>query len=368
MKVILLGATGAMGRRAAEALAQSPEVEVLTLTGRRLEAVQALAEELGGPSRAISLDVNDYDALVSALKGHDVAAGAIGPYYLYETLLAKAAIVAGVSYVSICDDHDAAQDVFALDNAAKERGVTILTGAGWTPGLTNILAKKGVSMLDEAKKIHIAWVGALADADGVASLLHALHIFTGEVPTFSQGRHKTVRAGTGKEIVTFPEPIGPVDVYHTGHPEPITIPRFIPGLEEVTLRGGLNEALVSRLTRMLTRMGLTHTPEARDRLLRLMKPFLPLIQKLSGPPKPISGAHVAVHGVKDGKPAVIEMTAVGRMRDLTALPQVVATLMVGRREVSLPGVIAPEAPGGPDPDRFLAALEEMGLTIETRVS
>ena len=67
-------------------------------------------------------------------------------------------------------------------------------------------------------------------------------------------------------------------------------------------------------------------------------------------------------------PAVIEMTAVGRMRDLTALPQVVATLMVGRREVSLPGVIAPEAPGGPDPDRFLAALEEMGLTIETRVS
>ncbi len=90
-------------------------------------------------------------------------------------------------------------------------------------------------------------------------------------------------------------------------------------------------------------MGLTHTPEARDRLLRLMKPFLPLIQKLSGPPKPISGAHVAVHGIKDGKPAVIEMTAVGRMRDLTALPQVVATLMVGRREVSLPGVIAPEA-------------------------
>lgn len=368
MKVILLGATGAMGRRAAEAFAQAPEVEELTLTGRRLSAVQALAEEIGGPSRAIALDVTDHSALVAALKGHHVAAGAIGPFYLYETRIAKAAIEAKVPYVSICDDHDAAQEVLALDGHAKERGVTILTGAGWTPGLTNILAKKGAAMLDEAKKIHIAWVGALADADGVATVLHALHIFTGDVPTFSHGRQTTVRAGSGKEIVAFPHPIGPVDVYHTGHPEPITIPRFIPGLDEVTLRGGLTEALVSRLTLMLTRMGLTKTPAARERLFRLMRPFFPLILKISGPPRPISAAHVAVHGLKDQKPAVVEMAAAGRMRDLTALPHVVASLMVGRGEVSVPGVIAPEAPGGPDPDRFLEALNQLGLSIETRVT
>lgn len=366
LRIILLGATGAMGRRAAEILARSPEVEELTLTGRRIDAVRGLAREIGGPSRAIRLDVGDRGALVAALKGHHVAAGAIGPYYLYETHIAQAAIEAKVPYVSICDDHDAAQAVLSLDGLARERGVTILTGAGWTPGLTNILAKMGVSMLDEAKKVHIAWVGALADADGIASLLHALHIFTGDVPSFAHGRQTTVRAGTGKQIVTFPHPIGRVDVYHTGHPEPITIPRFIPGLEEVTLRGGLNEALVSRLTRLLTRLGLTKTPASREGLLRFMQPFLPLIQKISGPPKPISAAHVAVHGMKDQKPAVVEMAAIGRMRDLTALPHAVATLMVGRGEVSAPGVIAPEAPGGPDPDRFLTALRELGLTIETR--
>src|SRR5690625_2583147 len=83
LRVIVLGATGAMGRRAAEAFAQSPEVEELTLTGRRLTAVQALAEEIGGPCRAMSLEVSDSRALVEALQGHDVAAGAIGPYYLY---------------------------------------------------------------------------------------------------------------------------------------------------------------------------------------------------------------------------------------------------------------------------------------------
>lgn len=367
MRVILLGATGAMGRRAAEAFAQAPEVDELTLTGRRLPAVQALAEEIGGPSRAIRLEVSDHHALVQALKGHDVVAGAIGPFYLYEAHIAKAAIEAQVPYVSICDDHDATQQVLALDGPAKERGVTILTGAGWTPGLTNILSKKGVAMLDQATKVHIAWAGSLADTDGVATVLHALHIFTGNVPTFSQGRPTTIRAGTGKEVVAFPRPVGPVPVYHTGHPEPITIPRFIAGLDEVTLRGGLTEALVIRLTLMLTRLGLTKTPAARDRLLRVMRPFLPLIQKISGPARPTSAAHVAVHGFKNQRPTRVEMAAVGRMRDLTALPHVVASLMVGRGEVSVPGVIAPEAPGGPDPDRFLAALNELGLAVETRI-
>ena len=57
---------------------------------------------------------------------------------------------------------------------------------------------------------------------------------------------------------------------------------------------------------------------------------------------------------------MVEMAAAGRMRDLTALPHAVASLMVGRGEVSAPGVIAPEAPGGPDPDRFLSALSQLG--------
>jgi len=73
-----------MGRRAAEILAQSSEVEELTLAGRRLDAVQALAKQVGGPSRAISLDVRDHNAVVAAMAGHDVAAGAVGPYYLFE--------------------------------------------------------------------------------------------------------------------------------------------------------------------------------------------------------------------------------------------------------------------------------------------
>lgn len=367
MKVVVLGATGDMGRRAAMELGRSPEVTQLTLAGRNLAKVQALAREIGGPAQAVQVDANDPASLVDVMAGHDVAAGAIGPFYLYEVAAAKAAIEAGVPYVSICDDHDAALEVFKLDGLARERGVTILTGAGWTPGLTNIMAKKGVNMLDRAREIDISWIGASADAEGFAVILHTLHILTGEVPTFRGGKHTTIKAGTEPKRVRFPEPIGTVTVRHVGHPEPLTIPKFIPGLEKVTLRGGLAEHFLDRLGVLVARLGLTRTPKRKERLARLMKPLLPLLEKIGRPAQPLSGAHVEVRGIKDGRPARVELVAVDRMMNLTALPHVVATLMVGRREVHHPGVIAPEAPGGPDPERFLAAVAELGIAVDVRL-
>lgn len=364
LRVIVLGATGMMGRRAAEEFGRSPEVTRLTLAGRDLRKVQALAHEIGGAARAVQVDARDHHALVEAIKGHDVAAGSIGPFYLFEAPMAKAAIEAGVHYVSICDDHDATLEAFKLDGAAKERGITVLTGAGWTPGLTNIMAKKGAGMLDEAREVHVSWAGTYADSDGYAVQLHILHILTGLVPTFKDGRLTKVRAGTEPKTVRFPEPIGPVQVRHTGHPEPLTIPRYIPGLEHVTLSGGLTEGVLNRLSLLLTRLGLTRTPKGRERLLRLVTPTLPLIAGIGRPAKPLSGTHVEVRGHKDGKPARVVLTAVDRMMNLTALPQVVTALMLGRGELRHPGVIALEAPGGPDPDRFLTSLAELGVSVE----
>ena len=96
--------------------------------------MQALAKQVrAGPSRAISLDVRDHNAVVAAMVATTRRGGpAVLPF---EERLAKAAIEAKVPYVSICDDHDAAQAVFVLDQQAKERGChDPHPGAGWTPG------------------------------------------------------------------------------------------------------------------------------------------------------------------------------------------------------------------------------------------
>src|SRR5690606_14289640 len=100
---------------------------------------------------------------------------------------------------------------------------------------------------------------------------------------------------------------------------------------------------------------------------RLVSPTLPLIERVSPPSRPISGTHVEVRGRKNGKPARVVLTAVERMMNLTALPQVVSALMLGRAEIRQPGVISLEAPGGPDPDQFLASLATLGVKVEVNV-
>lgn len=362
VKVLLLGGTGDMGRRAAVELARFPEVSCITVAGRDGTRAAAVAAKVGATARGLAVDARDRRALVAAMGDHDVVAGALGPFYLYEVPVAEAAIEAGVPYVSICDDSDGAQAVLELDEAARARGVTILTGAGWTPGLTNVLVCRGVRLLDTAREAHIAWAASVTDSEGFAVILHTLHMLTGHVPTFVNGRAQTVLAGSGRRVVDFPPPMGRVAVFHVGHPEPVTLPRFLPQLQTVTLRGGLAERTLQGVATLLVRLGLTRTPAARERLARLLRP-VPRLQRMTGLSRPISAAHVEVRGTKDGRPARVELAAVGRMADLTGIPLAVATVMVGRGEVRRPGVIAPEAEGGLDPDRFLDELAARGITV-----
>ena len=142
-------------------------------------------------------------------------------------------------------------------------------------------------MLDRASRVNIA-LGLAPSPTRTASRA----CFTcgtsspAKCPSFSQGRQVMVGAGTGRQVITFPQPVGPVPVYHTGHPEPITIPRFIPGLEEVTLRGGLAEALVAKLDFGFHQAGPDADAGRQGPPLALDQLFLPLILKLSGPPRP----------------------------------------------------------------------------------
>ena len=116
MKIIVLGGAGDMARRAVRELAAEPDVTAVTVADRNLAAADRVASELGDKVTPVWVDADDHDALVAAIEGHDAAASGIGPFYLYEAKVATAAIEAGVPYVSLCDDYDAAQAVLELDD------------------------------------------------------------------------------------------------------------------------------------------------------------------------------------------------------------------------------------------------------------
>lgn len=360
MKVVALGGAGAMGRTAVRDLAASPDVEELVIADHNLEEADRLASELGDKVKAIRVNANDHAALVDALRGCDVALGAVGPFYKYEPKMIRACIEAGVNYVSICDDYDAAEEALSLDEQAARAGVVAVTGVGWTPGITNVLARMAADQLEEVEEVAISWGCHASDTTGKAVTLHYLHAVTGMIPTYIDGRITYVPAGSGLERVRFPEPVGAIDVFHAGHPEPITIPRYI-NARTVTLKGGLVEGYLVKLCNALVRLRLTDTVYKKDLIGNTFNKVLPYLENIGKPPESCSACRVDVTGKVGGRWTHLVYGAAAHMDILTGIPASVGVQLVGEGKVSMRGVTAPEACF--EPMEFLRRISERGVRL-----
>lgn len=369
MRVLVLGGAGAMGRRAVQILAQYEDVTQITVAGRRVERAQAVVAELGGGPRlaALRLDASDHAALVQAIAGHDVVASALGPFYRFEAAVARACIEAGVDCVSICDDYDGAEAVLQLHDQAAAAGRRILTGFGWTPGLTNLAAVCGLRHMDKPEAIDVAWAAGASETSGEAVLLHMFHALSGRVPSFAGGKPQHVKAGSGALTVPFPEPVGTLKTYHCGHPEPVTLPRFVPGLERVTLRGAISEPFANWIALTLGRLGLVRTQGMRRLIGRITLPLIPVITKIGPRKPPTAGMWVQVHGRQGWRRITATYRAAASLEDMTAIPLAVAAVWLGRGRIGPVGVLAPETPGAIDPDAFLAEVGRFGIVLEEKV-
>ncbi len=185
------------------------------------------------------MDASQKEQLINAIQGVDVVINTVGPFYRFEEGILNAVMEKGVDYVDICDDYDVTAKVFLREKKFDKVNGRGIIGMGWTPGITNVCARDGYNELDEVNDINIAWVGSAADAAGKAVIEHTFHAVTGDVPMFLNGELVNVPARQFHREIEFPEPIGKVDTYYTGHPEPITIPLFLKGVKNVTVRGAL---------------------------------------------------------------------------------------------------------------------------------
>lgn len=360
MRVIALGGAGVMGRFGVKDLASKEIVEDLLIADYDQAEAEALANELGSKCRAQKIDANDHDGMVEAIRGFDVAMGTIGPFYKYEKKVARACIDAGVNYVSICDDYDACAEFMELDGEAKKTGVTAITGVGWTPGITNVFARLGADQLDEVEEIATAWACDPADTAGKAVTLHYIHAVTGMIPSYIDGRMQNIKAGSGLEQLTFPPTVGPVGVFHAGHPEPVTIPRYI-DCRTVTLKGGLTDKMLVVLTNMIVAAGLTNTVRKKDIIGGIFNYLLPYLENIGKPPETCSACRTDITGKKNGKWVHLAYGAAAHMDMLTCLPSSVAVQMVGEGLVTEKGALAPE--GCLPPREFLKRLDEGGVRL-----
>ncbi|MEM3086120.1 MAG: saccharopine dehydrogenase NADP-binding domain-containing protein [Halobacteria archaeon] len=355
VRILVLGGAGEMGKRVVDELIQMSRAEV-AIGDAREEAARQVAAKYPGRASALKVDALDTAGLAKAMGDADVSVNCVGPHYRFAVPIARAALKAGAVLTDICDDFEPAMELLAMDGEARKAKAAVVTGVGWTPGLSNLFARLGTEEVPGAREARIAWTGD-GNAEGLAVIEHMLTIITGDVASYRDGKLVKVPAMGGAERLDFPEPVGRATVYDVGHPEPVTVPKFLPQLRTVTLKGGIVPAWSNGFLRLLASLGMTRTPEKRKRLSKRIHglahwgPFRRSLSKVT-----LSTLRVEVRG--DG--ASKAYTAIDVMDRLTGIPCAVGALRLAAKRGE-PGVFAPE--GYFEPRPFLEEVARRGVKL-----
>ena len=368
MRALIIGGFGGMGQGVARDLVKQERVSDVILADLYpdQERLSAKLRE-NKKTTLVKMDVNDHDAMVTAFRDVDVVINTAGPFYKTAVPVAKAAVAAKVNYIDICDDYEGTEILFnsEIDQLAKKAGITVLTGMGSDPGTNNVLVKWYADRLDQVDDIYLYWVVSIAELAG-AAWDHSLHMTLGKIPQYINGELVYVEGGTDVVAEQFLEPLGTCHVRYVGHPQPLTLPKYIKGVKNVIIKGALIPLWVDELIKEQKDTGFLNTEpmhikgvEVRpyDMALKLWE-TIP-VGRDNGPQS--SGLKVIVKGKRNGDAVTYTADMVGRMAPGTGLPASIAALMMDAGDVAEKGVVAPE--GCIDPDKFLAAFIARGARI-----
>jgi saccharopine dehydrogenase-like NADP-dependent oxidoreductase len=362
LKVLVIGATGNVGGRVAVELFRSGEVERLRLSSRDRDEAASLAARFATNARtsvvADQIDVAE-TKLSDRLRDEDVVVNCAGPGYELEEHAVRAAIDAGVDYVSLCDDHTGTDAALLHDRAASDAGVTVVSGCGLSPGITSYLAAAAIEELDASTEVQIAVAASSADSDGYASAQHLIFSLSQDAPFLSDGALASDKGGTLPRRIYFPEPVGWVETFICGHPEVSTIPRSRPDLGTIQFRIGLTERIVMDLIRASRASGLLRTEAMRKAWLAATWPTRSVIERVPPRGATWTAARVDVNGTRNGTASIVSLGVVDHLVNLASLSIKEAALTLGRGDARAKGVRGPEEAF--DPASMLKRLSQRGI-------
>jgi hypothetical protein len=196
MTVAFVVGVGEVGTRAARQLVDTAGFTSILLSDRDRARAAAVADALGPSARAIDYEPgdaipSDVEVVVCALpagESHEVVA---------------AGIAAGVPVASSDDEHDALEQLRALDPNARTAGVTVAIGCGLAPGLTDVLACHAAALFEHVDEVRVARTGWA----GPASVETVRHERRMPVRAWRDGGWREERS-PGDALVFFPDPIG----------------------------------------------------------------------------------------------------------------------------------------------------------------
>lgn len=243
MRMLVLGA-GLQGSACAYDLLQNDKVTEVRLADLNTGHLpHFLAPYSGKRLIPTPLDVRDKEAVSALMRESDAVMSAI-PYY-FNLDLAKLAAQAGVHFCDLGGNTDIVFEQKKLNDAAVEKGITIIPDCGLAPGMVNILSQYGIDQLDSVDEVKI-FVGGLPQNPEpplnyqiVYSLEGVLDYYTTLSWVVRNGKRAQVKALSEREPVKFAAPVGELEGFHTAGGLSTMAFRYegkIPTMEYKTLR------------------------------------------------------------------------------------------------------------------------------------
>jgi lysine 6-dehydrogenase len=363
MKVLLLGATGTQGRRAAVELARSDWVDQLLLAGTDRVRVDNLCRLLGNREsiRGITRDGRDPHAIVRFADSADIIVSCAGPAHLTERTVTQAAVRSGTHCVTLGDDYAAGSEAMAFDDEARSAGISIVSGCGFSPGVTNMLACYAAQELDEVNEIGITVAYSLRDHLGPAMMSTLLRAFAAPSAYVSEWQDRSGRAGDLPQLTFLPEPVGWVEAFDCSHPEIASLHKNFPELRNLRYRIGFTERAAMDAIRGAAAIGLGRREALRTTSARVLNVLQPALSALPPRTAPWTGARVDVRGKVDGRTETISLGVADHLANLASLTLIHGARELAANRVDSTGVLwADEAL---DPDVVFNYLYSRGIRV-----
>ena len=376
MKILVIGA-GQMGTALAYDLAHSGRVESITLADADVNRAQSSVEHIRSEKiRAVRLDVEYYDNVISLMEGHDCAIGATTFRHNYE--LTKAALEAGIHFCDLGGNDDVVRRQLSLSAAANERNILVVPNCGLAPGLANILAARGAEQFETVDAIHIR-VGGLPQhpkpplnyqlAFSVEGLVNE---YSGSCHVLRDGKIAERATMTEVESIEFPPPFGMLEAFLTSGGASMLPQMFEGRVGELDYKTIRYPGHCERFKALLDLGFASNEPiAAGSNLLTAREMFFELLKrKLSGSDTDVVLLRVMIRGKRAGTAQTLvfelidfyqENHNISAMMRMTAFPtSVIAQLIVGGT-IRQRGVLTPEQCVPLDP--MLSELTARGIAV-----
>jgi saccharopine dehydrogenase-like NADP-dependent oxidoreductase len=236
--LLVLGGYGFFGSRICEALATHPTIRLLP-AGRDIHRASATARALGlPPEHAIAIDANSH-ALAARLRelGVNTLIHTAGPFQQQDYAVAKAAIDASCHYIDLADGRQFVAGIGSLDALARERGVTVISGASSVPALSCAVVDRYLPQFERLDSIRLG-IGSGARAPGLAAVQGIFGYCGKPFQCWEDGAWTTQYGWLDLRRHRFPHPVGSRLLGRCDIPDLELFPRRYPSVRNVSFHAG----------------------------------------------------------------------------------------------------------------------------------